>query len=104
LPGSAATYSGTTPAFTVDNFLPQPGTVPYGGGAISTIPVSAWTSQDWAPLATGQSLAPVLADLPEHAPLQQLPPVIRMPAESRALPANLRADRSQRRNHRRRSS
>jgi len=104
LPGSAATYSGTAPTFAVDSFLPQPGTVPHGGGAISTIPVSVWTSRDWAPFATGQSLAPVLADLPEHAPLQQLPPVIRMPAESRALPANLRANRSQRRNHGRRSS
>jgi hypothetical protein len=104
LDGSAATYSGTASTFGVANFSPQPGTLPDSGGAVSTFPAAAWTSRNWATLAAGQSHAPVVADLPEHAPLQQLPLVIRVPAESRAVPASLRADRSQRRNPGRRGS
>jgi hypothetical protein len=104
LDGSAATYSGTASTFGVANFSPQLGTLPDSGGAVSTFPAAARTSRNWATLAAGQGHAPVLADLPEHAPLQQLPPVIRIPAEARAVPASPRVDRSRRPNPGRRGS
>jgi hypothetical protein len=103
LDGSAATYSGTASTFGVVSFSPQPGTLP-DSGPVSTFPAARWTVRNWAPLAAGQGHAPVVADLPEHAPLQQLPPVIRVPAESRAVPASLRFDRSHGRNPGRRGS
>lgn len=85
LDGLTADYSGTAPTFKVADFLPQPSAFPDNGGAVPTFTVDTWTSRNWAQLATGQGHAPVLADLPEHAPLQQLPPVILIPTESRAV-------------------
>ena len=84
LDGLAADYSGTAPTFRVADFWPQLSAFPDSGGAVPTFTVDTWTSRNWTQLAAGRVHASVLAALPEHAPLQQLPPVILMHAGSRA--------------------
>jgi len=71
--GSAALYSGTAPTFGVADFLPQRSEFLDSGGAFPTFTVDAWAGRSSPPVrVTPRSLA----DLPEHAALQQLPPVI----------------------------
>jgi hypothetical protein len=100
-PGSASAYSGTASATGVINGLPQLSTLPYGGGAVPTSPVTMAVRQNWAPLSMGHDHTLVLG-LPEHAQLRQLPPMIHMPAGYQAVPANSRSDRRDRGHHRRR--
>ena len=95
LPGSAATYSGTASAAGVINGLPQLSTLPYSGGAVPTSLVTGVVPRNWAPLAMGREYTPVLG-MPEHARLEQFPPVIHMPAKYAAVPAISRGDRRDR--------
>lgn len=98
-PGSAPTYSGTASATGVINGLPQLSTLPYSGGAVPTSLVTGKVSRNWAPLTMNQDHAAGL-NLPGHAQLGLLPPVIRMPAKYQAVLASSRSDHRDR-GHRR---
>lgn len=94
-PGSAAMYSGTAPAAGAINGLPQVSTLPYSGGAVPTYTMGGAAARNWVPITVGQNHAPGLT-LPEHARLEQLPPVIRMPTEYQGASASPRDDRRDR--------
>jgi hypothetical protein len=98
-PGSTPTSSGTASATGVINGLPQLSTLPHSGGAVPTSLVTGPVPQNWAPLSLGRDHT-LVPDLPEHARLGQLPPMIHMPARYHAVPANSRSDRRDR-SHRR---
>lgn len=94
-PGSASTYSGTASATGVINGLPQLSTLPYSGGAVPTSRVTGSVSPTWAMLSMSPDYTQML-DLPEHARLGQLPPVVHMPTKYQTVPANPRNDRRDR--------
>jgi hypothetical protein len=82
-PGSAATYAGTASPNRDIDALPQLSTLPYSGGAVSTSILTGSASRNWALLTVNQGPAAGLS-LPEHARLEQLMPVIHMPARYQA--------------------
>jgi hypothetical protein len=81
--GSAATHAGTaSPNQDIDG-LPQLSTLPYTGGAVPTSSVTGSVSRNWELLIADQGPVAGLG-LPEHAQLEQLTPVIHLPARYQA--------------------